>query len=153
MARSRVKAQSSLEYMLIVALTFAIIIPATYIFYSYSKDSSQQITDAQITKLGTNIVDTAEKIFYSGLGSKTIVDMNIPDGVTAAVLIDGKELVFNLTSEAGTSEIVFFSSVNMTTSSQYCTANVCSLQGLSTSGLKKVKIESVTKESVKIDTV
>jgi len=153
MAKSQVKAQSSFEYMLIVALTFAIIIPATYLFYSYSKDSSQEITDAQITKLGRNIVDSAEKIYYSGLGSKTIADLNVPDGVISAVIIDGKELVFNVSSNIGISEVVFFSSVNMTASPQYCTANVCSLPGLSSPGLKKVKIEVLVKDSVNIDTL
>jgi hypothetical protein len=153
MAKSRAKAQSSLEYMLIVALTFTIIIPATYLFYNYSKDSSQEITDAQITKLGRNLVDSAEKIYYSGLGSKTTIDFNIPDGVTSAVIIDGKELVFNITSTIGTTEIVFFSAVNVSTSPQYCTGNVCSLPGLSSPGLKKVKVEAATRDSVRIDSI
>src|SRR3989338_5936341 len=104
------KAQSSLEYLLVVALTFAIIIPTTYLFYNYSKESSQQITDAQITKLGRSIVDTAETMFYSGQGSKATLELNVPDNIASAVIIDGRELVFNITTTFGVSEIVFFSS-------------------------------------------
>src|SRR3989338_6878306 len=85
--------QSSMEYLLVVALTLAIIVPTTYLFYSYSKESSQEITDAQISKLGRSIVDTAESIFYSGQGSKTVIDLNIPDGVDSALIIDVRELV------------------------------------------------------------
>ena len=56
-------AQASMEYLLVVALTFAIMVPTTYLFYNYSKESGQEITDAQATKIGRNIVDTSETIF------------------------------------------------------------------------------------------
>lgn len=144
--------QSSLEYLLVVALTFAIIIPTTYLFYGYSKESSQMITDAQITSLGKGIIDSAEAMFYSGQGSKTTLDLNVPDNVMSAVIIDGKELVFNISTSFGVSEIVFFSSVNITTGSG-CTANICSLSGLADSGAKKVKVEAINKDSVSIDVI
>lgn len=147
------KGQSSLEYLLIVALTFAIIVPTTYLFYNYSKESSQEITDAQITKLGRSIVDSAESIFYSGQGSKTVLELNVPENVYSAQIIDGRELVFNVTTTFGISEIVFFSSVNMSTSSQNCNANICKVTGLSNSGLKRVKIEAISKDTVAIDVV
>ncbi len=146
------KGQSSLEYLLIVALTFIIIIPTTYLFYNYSKQSSQEISDAQITKLGRSIVDTAESIFYSGKGSKTTLELNVPDNVNNAVVIDGRELVFNITTDFGTSEIVFFSNINITSSSN-CVGNLCKLPELARSGLKKVKIEAISKDSVSIDVI
>ena len=152
MAESLVKAQSSLEYLLIVALTFMIIIPATYLFYNYSKESSQEISDAQITKLGRSIVDTAESIFYSGQGSKTTLQLNVPDNVYSAMIIDGRELVFNTTTSFGVSENVFFSSVNMTTISSNCDVNICRIPELGSSGIKKVKIEA-TSNSVKIEVI
>lgn len=142
--------QSSLEYLMVVALTFAIIIPTTFLFYHYSTESSQEIVDAQITKLGRNLVDTAESIFYSGLGSKTVLRINVPDKVASASIIDGRELVFNVTSDFGVSEMVFFSAANLTTTSTNCLNNVCSIPGLSSSGIKKVKIESVGSDSVEI---
>jgi len=137
---------------MIVALTFAIIVPTTYLFFNYSKESSQEISDSQITKIGRDIVDTAELIFYSGQGSKTTLQLNIPKNVEKALIIDGKELVFNVTTSFGISEIVFFSSVNMTTTSSNCNLNVCTLPELSSPGLKKVKIEAISKDFVKIET-
>lgn len=142
-----------MEYLLVVALTFAIIVPTTYLFYNYSKESSQEITDAQITKLGRSIVDAAETIFYSGQGSKTTLELNVPDSIDSALIIDGKELVFNVTTTFGTSEIVFFSSVNITTISSNCNANICILPELASSGIKKVKLEAITKDSIRIETV
>ena len=153
MVKLFLKGQSSLEYMFIVALTLTIIIPATYLFYSYSRDSGQDITDAQLTKLGRNIVDSAETIFYSGIGSKTTVDVTVPSGVLSTVIIDGRELVFNVSTNIGVSEIVFFSSVNITTDSSKCNANICQIPGLSETGVKKLKIESISKDSVSINTI
>lgn len=151
LARLR-SSQASMEYLLIVALTFAIIVPTAYLFYNYSKELDQEVIDAQITKIGRSITDAAEVIFYSGQSSKTMLDLNIPDSIASAEVIDGRELVFNITTSFGTSEIVFFSSVNITTSSSNCDANVCKIPGLASSGLKKVKIET-SKDSVSIDVV
>lgn len=147
------KSQSSLEYLLIVALTFAVMIPTTFLFYSYSKESSEEIVDAQLTKIGKSIIDSAESIFYSGYSSKTVLELNIPDKILSAQIIDGRELVFNMSTGFGISEIVFFTSVNLTTVSSNCNANICNLPGLPGKGLKKVKIESISQDSVKIETI
>lgn len=139
--------------MIVIAMTFAIIVPTSYLFYNYSRESNQEIEDAQITKLGRGIVDAAESIFYSGQGSKTVLELHIPGNIGSALIIDGKELVFNVTTRFGISEIVFFSSVNLTAASPNCIANVCSIPELARSGLKKAKIEAISKDSVEIGIV
>ena len=148
-----VKAQGSMEYLLVIALTFAIIVPTAYLFYNYSKESSQEISDAQITKVGKSIVDTASSIFYSGQGSKTVLELNIPTNVDSAVIIDNKELVFNITTDFGVSEVVFFSSVNITASILNCNGNVCNLADLASTGFKRVKIEVINKDSVDVEVI
>ena len=57
-----------------------------------------------------------------------------------------------MTTSFGVSEIVFFSSANLTTNGS-CSANVCNIPGLANSGLKKVKIESVSTSSVRIEVI
>ena|SRR3989344_9348667 len=145
------KGQSSLEYLLVVALTFAIIVPTTYLFYNYSRESSQEISDAQITRIGRSIVDAAETIYYSGKGSKTVLEINIPGNVESVVIIDKRELVFNISTGFGTSEIVFFSAANITGAN--CTGNSCSIPQLAVPGLAKVKMEAITKDTVSIQTI
>jgi uncharacterized protein (UPF0333 family) len=147
------RSQASLEYLLVVALTFAIIVPTTYLFYSYSRESSQEITDAQVTRLGKSIVDTAETVFYSGEGSKTTLDISIPDKIGSVAIIDGREIVFNVTTNFGISEIVFFSPVNMSAAGSSCNANICSIPELASSGLKKLKIEVISKDTVKLEII
>lgn len=142
-----------MEYLLVVALTFAIMIPTAYLFYNYSKGSSQEISDAQATIIGRSIVDTSDNIFYAGQGSKTVIQLNVPDNIVSAQIIDGHELVLNMSTDLGMSELVFFSAVNMTTDNSKCDINRCTIYGLGSSGLKKVKIEATDKNSVNISTV
>ena len=151
--QAKLKGQSSLEYLLIVALTFAIIVPTIYLFYNYSKESSQEIADSQIIQFGKTLVDASESIFYSGQGSKTVLDMNVPEKIVGAVIIDGKELVLNMSTPFGISEIVFFSSVNLTTIGSYCSNNVCNIPEFIIPGLKKIKIEAINTESVMIQVI
>ena len=153
MAGLQTKAQSSLEYMLIIAVTFAMVVPTTYIFYNYSKESTDELVDAQIEKIGRSLVDTAESIYYGGVGSKTIIDIIVPGSIASAQIIDGRELVFNVTTNYGTSEVVFFSKANLTTKISNCANNGCSLPGLVFPGSKKVKIESIDKNHVSIETI
>ena len=153
MDKPHLKSQSSLEYLLIVALTFAIIVPTTYLFYNYSKESNQEISDSQITKLGRSIIDSAESIFYSGQGSKTVLELNVPDNVKAVQIIDGREMVFNASTSFGTSEIVFFSKVNITAIGSNCANNICNIPDLANSGLKNVKVEAITKDTVQISVI
>lgn len=145
-------AQSSFEYMMVIAIAFVIIVPTAYLFFNYSKESSEEISDAQITIVGRSIVDAAETIYYSGQGSKTVLDLTVPDNAVSAVIIDGRELVFNMSSKLGISEIVFFSGVNLTTNS-FCEINVCNLPEVAQSGFKKIKIEAIKKDSVNVDVI
>ena len=135
--KNKAKAQSSLEYLLVIALTFIIIIPTAYLFYSYSKESTGQIKDSQITKIGTTIVDGAKFIFYSGDGSKTELELNVPDNVNSVSIFDERELVFNIRTDFGSSDIVFFSNVPIKK------ADDDRFKKLAESGLKKVKIEAI----------
>lgn len=143
------KAQSSLEYMLVIAITFAIIVPTTYLFYSYSKGSSEEVKDSQIINIGRSIIDTAQAIFYSGQGSKATLELNVPDNIEEVKIVDGRELVFKLITSVGTSDIVFFSSTVKLTADSGCTS--CEIPKLASSGFKKVKLEVISQDTVKIE--
>jgi len=135
------RAQSSFEYLMIIALTVAIIVPMTYLFFRYSADSNTKILDSQINQIGRNMVDTAESVFFSGEDSKIVLELNMPDNVIDVYIIDERELIFNVTTTIGVNEVVFFSDVNITSNS--CLDEKCSLTEIATSGLKKVKFLSV----------
>ena len=135
-------AQSALEYLMIIALTFAIIVPTVYLFFTYARESNIKIIDSQIDRIGRNIVNTAESIYYSGEHSKTILEFNMPDNIEDVNILSNRELVFTIVTEFGNTDIVFFSDVNLISDS--CTGDKCSLSSIASKGFQKIKIESVT---------
>lgn len=134
------KAQSAVEYLMIVAITLMIIVPTTYLFYTYSRESTEQIVYPQIDDIGSNIINSAESVYYSGEYSKIVIDINMPERINDVYILYNREIVFDVESEAGSSEIVFFSDVNVTSDS--CIAEKCNLD-IASSGIKKIKLESI----------
>lgn len=129
---------------MIIGLTFGIITPTIYLFYSYTRESNIQIVDSQINSIGRNIVNTAESIYYSGEHSKTIIEFNMPENVNGISIISERELVFDVTTEFGNTDIVFFSDVNITANPNYCTGNICDLSHIASQGYQKIRIESIS---------
>lgn len=125
-----------------VALTFAIIIPAGILLYNFSLESSAEVEDSQVIQVGRSIIEAAQTVFYYGPGSKTVIDVNMPGNVLNILVIDGKEIVFNVTTSYGFNELVFFSPINISTAGSNCNANVCSFPEIANSGLKKIKLEA-----------
>jgi len=143
------KTQSALEYLLIIALVLGIIVPTTYLLFRYTSESNVQIIDSQINRIGRNIIDTAETVYFSGEGSKIILEINMPEGIDNVSILRKRELVFNITTELGKTETVFFSSTDIPITSDDgtvadCASNGnCDLSDIAGFGLKKIKIESV----------
>lgn len=135
------KAQSALEYMMIIGLSLLIIVPSTYFFLSYSAGSSTQIIDSQVLQMGQTIVSSAATVYYSGRDSKLTIDVTMPNTINNVYIIGNTELVMNVTSQNGYSELIFVSEVNI--SSDSCSGNFCYLDDLSTGGLKKVQLRSI----------
>lgn len=136
------KAQYALEYLMIIAITLMVILPATYLFSTYSRESLSEITDPQVREIGRNIIGNSESVYFSGESSKMVMDVRMPPQVSDIYILYNRELVFKTYSEVGDNELVFFSDVNIT--SDDCVAERCSLSALSESGVKKIKIESVS---------
>lgn len=141
-------AQSSLEYLMIIGLTFGIIIPTIYLFFTYTKESNVQIVDAQLSSIGRNIVNTAESIYYSGEHARIILEFNMPENVDNVFIIAKRELIFKVETEFGDTDIVFFSDVNITGHDDYCETideiSTCELSFMTSQGYHKIRIESIS---------
>lgn len=142
------KSQSALEYLLIIALTLGLIIPTSYLFFKFSTKSNDEIIDAQVTQIGNALVETAETVFFSGEGSKIVLDVNIPKNVIDVKILSSRELVFKMLSEAGERELVFFSAENVPIISDDASPECdsqgdCGLSSLADEGLKKIKVEAI----------
>jgi len=106
------KAQAAIEYLLVGAMVTLVILPTMYIFYGYSQRSNEEIRQSQLNKVGTDIVDVAEQVYYLGEPSKVTIDAAMPEGVIGIEIWRNQEVVFFLQDG---SEIAFKSKVNITT--------------------------------------
>jgi len=150
-------AQVALEYLMIIALTLGIILPTTYLFFQYASESNDQILDAQINKIGRSIVDTAGSVFYFGKDAKIVLEINMPKNVNDINIIDKRELVFNIDTQIGETEMVFFSSVDIISNlpqAPVCRFDGnCELKDISGAGSKKVKITTIEDPNDPLNTV
>ena len=135
------KAQSAVEYLMIIALTLGIIVPTSYLFFRYSSESNVQIVDVQVTRIGRNIIDTAETVYFSGESSKIVLEINMPENVEDVYIIADRELVFKVITELGETEIVFFSDIDITIAED---GDLTDIAGV---GRKKVEIKSEIDEA------
>lgn len=125
---------------MVVAVITVIVIPTIWIFYSYSQSSTTQLRTSQVEKIGNDIVNNAEKVYYMGVPSKITLEETMPDGVKNITIISDwaatppiNELVFYVKSDGKISEAVFSSKVNIN--------GTFSLEAFS-QGVKKVVLEA-----------
>ena len=142
------KAQPALEYLMIIALVLGIIVPTAYLLFRTTSESNAQILYSQINQIGNKIIDTAETVFFSGEGAKIVLDINMPEGITNAEILANRELVFDIVSELGATEAVFFSSTTIPIISDDTAADCinngnCGLSDLAGEGLKRINIEAI----------
>ncbi len=127
------KAQSALEYLMIIALTLGVIVPTTYLFYTYSKQSTEQIIYPRINEIGIEIINNAESVYYSGEHSKIVMDVNMPEKINDINILEDRELVFEIETELGDNEMVFFSDIPIVK------GDFTGIEGI---GIKKIKLEA-----------
>ena len=142
----RLKAQTAIEYLMIIALTLGLIVPTAYLFFRFSSESNVQIVDAQITQIGRSIIDTAQSVYFSGEVSKIKLEINMPKNVNDVYILADRELVFEINSEisaTGETEAVFFSSVNIP-----LTEGSGDLSSVAGSGLIRIRIQAIDDDGV-----
>ena len=107
------KSQVSVEYLLIIGFVTLITIPLVFIFFKYTAETSNEIVNLQVNQIANKIVDAAESVYFLGEPSQITIRVSIP-GHIVGVSLDNREVVFNVGSISGISEIVKVSSVDLT---------------------------------------
>jgi len=104
------KAQSSMEYLIIVGFTVFLAIGMLAIFNFYSRQVNDTVNLNQLDRLAKDIIDSSESMFYHGPPSKTTIKANMPAGVNS-ITIGPNEISFNVKSGSGPTDINYQSSV------------------------------------------
>jgi hypothetical protein len=121
--------------MLVLGVAFLVMLPAGYLFYSFTQSNQDTIEGSQITRSGREIVTKAEEMYTIGPNSWTTLEVNLPESVEN-VYVNGRELVIRHQTQVGVSDAVFFSRINLT--SPYGG----NISGNFTPGYTSVRVES-----------
>lgn len=85
----KTKSQVALEYLMVVGLAFVIIMPMVYMFYSYTVSTQEEVGMAKIHKIGVDIVNAAEGVYYLGEPSRSTLNVNMPAGIYEVEVLGG----------------------------------------------------------------
>ena len=75
------KSQTGLEYLIITSFIFAMTVPAVFIFYNYTYETDLNIENSQVIGFLTDVVDSANKVYYLGHPSKVTLTGSVPRSV------------------------------------------------------------------------
>jgi hypothetical protein len=141
------KGQSSVEFLLIVAFSLLMLIPATLLFLNYNNDSQDAVVNAQVFRAGNELALTSDLIYNVGVGSWQTLELIIPEAVTAVTVYEGlganaiSELVF--TYGAFDSTVVFYIDLPLVNATQTVTTCIDGCDIPLHEGLNRIRVESV----------
>lgn len=104
-----------MEYLLVVGFAFAMLIPLL-ILYNYNSTSfHSDLALNQVYKVGKNIVDASQKVYYLGKPARTTIEYYMPEGVVNYTY-ENKTLLFTVRYGEGeeVTQIPIFTEVNIT---------------------------------------
>ena len=113
--RSRIslKAQVSMEYLIIFGIAFAMTLPLIVIYVKQTGNIQADITNAQMYKAANKISDYAEQVYYMGEPSQRTLDITFPAGITSITLQDHL-IIFNVTTTDLSYSVVKDTAANVT---------------------------------------
>ncbi len=115
MFKKKVIAQASFEYLMILAIVLAMLVPGLYLFYARSNSTSVQLSVEQLGAIGNEIIQNVEYIYPFGTGSRTSISFTMPIGVSNMSVrgdptsATGTEFVLNLSVNNVNVSLVYFS--------------------------------------------
>lgn len=137
------KGQSSVEFILIVAFSLLMLIPATILFLNYSADAESTVVNSQTYQMGNELVLTAELIEGVGRESWQTLELVVPQSVNDVWVYEGvsgqlSEVVVNY-GNPPSSAVFFTDSILRVNTSVDCSSG-CELPVVD--GLNKIKVEN-----------
>ena len=107
------KAQSSMEYLFITTFMFLLLLGIMVVAYTQSSSFSNDVAAAQIQKVGNEIVDTANTVYYAGPPTKKTLTLYFPENIRA-VVINNQSISFTMQGALGSYDYTVYAVTNMT---------------------------------------
>ena len=144
------RGQFSVEYIMIITISLLILLPGIYIFRNYAFESNDRLMESRLVEVSNSILLRAKKMHYFGPPSKSIVEVEMPSGISSMyVYNEGTEyfLGFLVLTSSGEKEYLFDSDIPIRVDSPVACKNPCSScscfpENAYGEGLKNIKVES-----------
>jgi uncharacterized protein (UPF0333 family) len=104
------RGQVSVEYLMIIAIALGVLVPSIFLFYTYSKSATNEVTGSQLNDIGLQMVAAGKSTYALGVNARRTLEFTMPAGITR-IAATGDELVIVYETQYGQSEAVFFSSI------------------------------------------
>jgi len=125
------KGQISIEYLIVIGFVTISLVTILVVAFYYSSSLQDRIKINQIVNFADEIAKNAEAIYYAGEPSQVTIRPYMPEGVTG-VLISNKDIVFNVTTLSGMTQVIPVCRVNVT-------GNISTSSGLKIIVIKALK--------------
>jgi hypothetical protein len=103
------KAQVSVELLLVIVLFLGVITPLFYFSFSQSAD---EIKISRTTHALDKITKSTDYVYSLDKGTKTQIQVELPEGITESK-IQGKTLVYTIETKSGTTDIFSVSKADL----------------------------------------
>jgi hypothetical protein len=102
-----------MEYLIIFSIAFMMTLPLVVIYAKQTSNIHADITNAQVYKTASKIIDYAEQVYYLGPPSQRTLIITFPEGIRSVTIVDNT-VVFNVTTADLSYQVVRDTAVNLT---------------------------------------
>ena len=105
-------AQVSMEFLMVVAITFLFTIPLIALFLKESQSAGEQVSLSQVGQIARRIVSSAESVYAFGEPTSIVIKVYMPPGVDSSS-ITNNELIFVVNNEGRMVSIEVTATMNL----------------------------------------
>ena len=92
---------------MIVGLAVLMVTTAIYFYSERQRSYESEIISARVNQLGTMLIDNVRSIYNIGRDSRTVIELDFPKGVNNISVLGGREIVFNVHTNVGDSDMIY----------------------------------------------
>jgi uncharacterized protein (UPF0333 family) len=117
-----VRAQTSIEYLIIVGFAFAAIAILFIVYYEHDASTKAQVMVSQVDRIAKKVVDSAESVYFMGAPTRSRLKVYMPSNIEE-ITITNNEINFRVRTAEGISDLDYSTEINIT-------GNLSSSQGI-----------------------
>lgn len=107
------KGQVSMEFLMVTGFAFLLLIPVLILFLTQTQDINEDVTAAQVNKLGEELVGSVNNVYYLGEPTKKTIHAYIPKYVKSITFVNNL-IIFNVDTGSFSYVVTKIAAANIT---------------------------------------